>query len=341
MKNLEQVNWGIIGVGDVCEVKSGPAFQKVPNSNLVAVMRRNTQAAEDFARRHHVPKWYDQAEALINDPEINAVYVATPPDSHAAYTSMIARAGKPVYVEKPMARTVAECQGMIADCENANVPLYIAYYRRCLPNILYVKEIIESGAIGDIRFVEVKLIKPVEPDIVGAAGQQGNWRINPEIAGGGYFFDLACHQLDALDFLLGPIAEASGQSANQSKRYLADDMTTASFGFKSGALGVGTWCFNSANANQTEVTTIYGSKGAVSFPFFGDHSVTLTLDGKPVERKTFDIPKNIQLPLIQTIVDDLRGVAKCPSTGHSALRTNQVMEMITSQAKSVLTSSAC
>ena len=129
---MKTIRWGIIGCGDVTEVKSGPALQKADHSALVAVMRRNGQLAEDFARRHGVPQWYDDAAALIHDPAVDAVYIATPPSSHKEYTLMSAAAGKPVYVEKPMARNTAECQAMIAACHKANVPLFVAYYRRAL-----------------------------------------------------------------------------------------------------------------------------------------------------------------------------------------------------------------
>ena len=110
---MDHVNWGIIGCGNVTEKKSGPAFNKIEGSRLVAVMRRDASKAEDYARRHGVPKFYSDATLLINDPDVNAVYIATPPDTHAKYAIETMRAGKPAYVEKPMARTIAECEEMI------------------------------------------------------------------------------------------------------------------------------------------------------------------------------------------------------------------------------------
>ena len=110
---MERVRWGIIGVGNVTERKSGPGFQQAERSELVAVMRRNGDLAADYARRNGVPRWYDDADKLINDDEVDAVYIATPPDSHRDYAVRVANAGKPVYVEKPMARTHAECQEML------------------------------------------------------------------------------------------------------------------------------------------------------------------------------------------------------------------------------------
>jgi len=325
---LAEIHWGIIGAGDVCEVKSGPAMNKIARSKLDAVMRRNGQKAEDYARRHGVPKWYDDADQLINDPDVNAIYIATPPDSHEHFTLKAAKAGKPVYVEKPMARTYQECLSMIDACQKANVPLFTAYYRRMLPNFLKIKSLLNEGVIGEVRYVTILLNKTLQPDIVGASKSADNWRVNPEIAGGGYFFDLACHQLDILDFLFGPIQGPNGFAGNQAGLYPAEDIVIGSFYFGNGIMGQGTWCFTTSGTSDKEVTTIVGSKGQISFPYFGDHSVTLEVDGKEKEVMTFNIPVHIQQPLIQTIVDELMGNGQCPSTGVSGARTNKVMELI-------------
>ena len=323
---IDEVRWGIIGAGDVCEVKSGPAFNLVNHSKLVAVMRRNADKAADYAKRHGVAKWYDDAEKLINDPEINAVYIATPPDSHSIYTQMSANAGKPVYVEKPMARTYNECMKMVEACENADVPLFVAYYRRRLPNFLKIKQLVQEGVIGDIRFVSIKLYKTLHPDIVGASENKDNWRIYPEIAGGGYFYDLASHQLDFLDYLFGPIVEAKGFAHNQAELYPAEDIVSGSFHFENGIIGQGTWCFTTSSVSNIEETTIIGSKGQISFSYFGDGSVTLETEEGDKEIIPFMLPRHIQLPLINTIVGELRGEDECPSTGRSGARTNWAME---------------
>ena len=324
----KKIRWGIIGVGDVCEVKSGPAFQRIEHSELAAVMRRNGEKARDYAERHGVPKWYDDADALISDPRINAVYIATPPDSHAYYTLKAAAAGKPVYVEKPMARTHQECLKMVKACATAEVPLFVAYYRRTLPNFLKVKSLIDEGILGEIRSVEIRLIKPLEPDIISAGKDQDNWRVQPQVAGGGYFYDLASHQLDFLDYLFGPIVEARGMAHNQAGVYPAEDIVTGSFRFKNGVLGQGLWCFNSAGVSDTDQATIIGSRGQITFPYFGDHTVHLNLSDGTEEKFTFEMPKHIQQPLIQQVVDELRGKGTCVSTGFSGARTNWVMEQL-------------
>jgi predicted dehydrogenase len=303
-------------------------MNKIKHSKLIAVMRRNAEKAQDYAMRHGVPKWYDDADKLINDPEVNAIYIATPPGSHEEFTLKAAKAGKAVYVEKPMARTHKECISMVEACQRANVPLFTAYYRRSLPNFLKIQSILREGIIGDIRYVNVLLNKTLQPDIVWASGNNDNWRIVPEISGGGYFFDLASHQLDMLDFLFGPLQGAHGLARNQAKQYAAEDIVMGTFHFENGIVGQGTWCFTTSKVSDKEVTTIVGSKGQLSFPFFSDHSVTMEVEGKEKEVMNFDIPVNIQLPLIQTIVDELLGNGKCPSTGVSGARTNKVMEVL-------------
>lgn len=322
----QEVRWGVVGVGNVCEVKSAPAMKLVPRSKLVAVMRRDGQKAKDYAQRHGVPQWYDQADELINDPRVNAVYIATPPDSHAELTRKAAYAGKPVYVEKPMAHHYQQCVDMIATCKQAQVPLFVAYYRRTLPNFLKIKELVDQGIIGDVRLVNIQMNQ--NKDSGTKVSTETNWRVDPNVAGGGYFFDLASHQLDFLDFLLGPIKSAQGFAANQAGRYPAEDIVTASFEFESGVLGSGSWCFTTANIARTDMTTIVGSKGQIAYPTFGEPYVLLQTDTKGKERFDFDLPKHIQYFLIESIVNELLGKGKCPSTGVTAARTNWVMEQI-------------
>lgn len=323
------VRWGILGAGDVCEVKSAPAMNKIKNSTLVAIMRRTTEKAKDYAERHQVPKWYDDADELLKDPDINAIYIAAPPDAHENLTKKAFSAGKPVYVEKPMARTFLECRSMNAASTQAGLPLYVAYYRRVLPNFLKIKELVENGVIGNVRLVNIQLHKPSNPDLV--AKTDNNWRVKPEVAGGGYFYDLASHQLDFLDYLLGPIDRASGFSGNQDSLYEANDIVTGSFYFKNGVMGTGSWCFTGGNASDIDKTIIVGSKGQISYPTFDGSHVVLETDENGLETFNFDLPKHIQQPLIQTVVDDLLGNGKCPSSGLSGARTNHVMEQLIHQ----------
>jgi len=318
---MEKVRWGIIGCGDVTEVKSGPAFQKASGSELVAVMRRNGALARDYAERHGVPRWYDDAEQLIADPEVNAIYIATPPSSHMEYTVKAAKAGKPVYVEKPMARNAEECRAMVEACKSYGVPLFVAYYRRRQPRFLKIKELLERGAIGDVRLVTVTHhTKPPKTD------GNGSWRLQPDIGGGGLFPDLASHTLDLLDHFLGPIETVVGMAANQASRYPAEDIVSATFRFKSGVHGIGSWCFEAAV--HQDLNEIVGSKGKITFSTFQDEPIRLWTD-EGEEEWAIPQPQHVQQPLIQCIVDELRGTgAVCPSTGESGMRTNWVMDRL-------------
>ncbi|WP_340102737.1 Gfo/Idh/MocA family protein [Rhodohalobacter sp. 8-1] len=328
MKNFPDsvVRWGILGAGDVCEMKSAPAMDKIERSSLVAVMRRSEDKAKDYAERHQVPKWFDDSDKLLNDPDVNAIYIATPPDAHEHLTRKAFAAGKPVYVEKPMARTFLECRSMLEASLRADLPLYVAYYRRALPNFLKIKELVDSSVIGEVRLVDIQLHKPANPDIV--ATTNDNWRVKPEISGGGLFYDLASHQLDFLDFLLGPIETATGFAGNQAGLYEANDIVTGSFRFKSGVMGSGSWCFTAGDISNIDHTTIMGSKGQITYPTFDGSHVILETGQNGRKRFDFELPGHIQQPLIQSVVNDLLGTGKCPSTGISGARTNLVMEQI-------------
>jgi predicted dehydrogenase len=318
---MDIVRWGIVGCGNVTEVKSGPALQKADGSTLVAVMRRNGEMARDYAERHGVPKWYDDADRLIEDPEVDAVYVATPPSSHMEYVLKAAKAGKPVYVEKPMAMNEAECRAMVDACEAANVPLFVAYYRRKQPRFLKVKQFIDGGAIGDVRTVTTVQFAPPP-----RANASESWRLRPDVGGGGLFPDLASHSLDLLDYLVGPIRSVLGQATNQGGRYEAEDTVTASYVFESGAHGVGSWCFEAGFAEDRN--EIVGTKGKITYATFRNEPIRLTTESG-TEEWSIEQPQHVQQPLIQSIVDELRGVGgRCPSTGRTGLRTNRVMDEI-------------
>lgn len=322
---MEQVNWGIIGCGDVTEHKSGPAFNLVDRSNLVAVMRRDELKVIDYAKRHNIPKWYTSADNLINDPEVNAIYVATPPDTHAEYTIAALTAGKPVYVEKPMALNFQQCQEMISAANKKNLPLFVAFYRRTLPGFLKVKELIEQGAIGEVRLVTINLFQA--PKAADFNSQNLPWRVNPEIAGGGYFYDLASHQLDFLDFLFGPAKVVSAFSANQAKLYQAEDIVSATLTFDKGIVCSGNWCFTISAQSEEDRIEIIGSKGKISFSTFNPIPIRLETE-KETEIINYQNPKHIQQNLIAQLVNELLGKGKCVSTGLTAARTNKLMDEI-------------
>ncbi len=319
-----KVRWGIIGVGDVTEVKSGPAFYKSANSELVAVMRRTGAKAKDFAERHNVPRWYDDADALINDDEVDVVYIATPQDSHKDYTLKVAAAGKPIYCEKPMGLTYAECEAMLAACEAADVPLWIAYYRRAMPRFLKIKELIDTGAIGDVLAVSARLYKrAIVPP--GTSHEDLPWYFRPEVSGGGQFMDMGCHQIDLINYYCGPIAEVRAHAHNRTNIYPSVDTISASFVCESGVTGSALWAHTTGlELDQMEFV---GTKGMVRFAIFDPSPFTLiNEDGE----ETFDIgyDEHVHQPLVETIIAELNGEGICPSTGNTAAHTNWVLDQI-------------
>lgn len=320
---MDKICWGIIGCGDVTEKKSGPALQKIEDSSLVAVMRRTGELAKDYAERHNVPRWYDQAAELINVPEVNAVYIATPPSTHKKYTIMAAEAGLPVYVEKPMARNHKEAQEMIRVCEENGVQLHVAYYRRAMPRFLKIKELIDSGAVGEVRTINIRLTQPVREDEKNENDLP--WRVIPEIAGGGKFLDLASHTLDLFDYYFGPIESASGFAVNQGDFYPAEDNVVMSFSFENGIQGIGSWTFNAYH--ELDQNEIIGSKGRLLFSSFSEEAIIIENEGGRQEIE-FAYPEHVQQPLLTKVVASLLGEGKSPSTGKTAARTTAVMDKI-------------
>lgn len=326
-ERMTEVRWGIIGCGAVTEVKSGPAFGKVANSRVVAVMRRDARLAADYASRHHVPRWYADATGLIEDPEVNAVYVATPPNMHKAYAIRCMEAGKPVYVEKPMALNAQECAEMLAASRANGTPLFVAYYRRRLPRFLKIRELIASGTcIGTPRFVTCMLHRPLEARYRNPA--ELPWTVMPDISGGGLFVDLACHTLDILDFLFGEITSVRGHASSQSNAYPAEDCVSMSFLFRNGIHGCGMWNF--ACHERYDEVRVVGSEGQITFATFGDGDIVVTRPGEPEQRFAIGNPVHIQQPLIECVVRSLTGASACQpdlEPTHAA-RTSWVMDQV-------------
>lgn len=313
------VRWGIIGCGDVTEKKSGPGFQKSVGSRLVAVMRRDAAKAADYAKRHGVPRWYANADQLIADPEVDAVYVATMPDSHADYALKIAAAGKPAYIEKPMARHAPECDRMVAAFAAAKLPLFVAYYRRRLPRFLLVEEFIKTGRLGVVTGIDYRFAAPFH-------ALSDTWRVDVTSAGAGHFLDMGSHVLDLIDYLAGALEHVTGRATNRASGYSVEDGVTVNFTSR-GVLG--TAAFNFAGAVRHDLLRITGTLGEVTFSVFGNEAVRLeTAQG--VENFERPNPEHVAQPLIQSIVDDLLGRSVCPSTGESGRRASRVMDAVLS-----------
>ncbi|MUH34218.1 gfo/Idh/MocA family oxidoreductase [Zobellia amurskyensis] len=322
MEGRKQIRWGILGCGNVTEVKSGPAYQKTEGFEVVAVMRRDAAKAADYAKRHGVSKHYSDADALINDTDVDAVYIATPPDSHKLYALKVAAAGKPCCVEKPMAPSYADSLEIQQAFAKKNLPLFVAYYRRSLPRFLKVKEWLDANEIGQVRHIHWFLGKP--PNNIDLSGDY-NWRTDAKVAPAGYFDDLASHGLDLFAYLLGDFKSVSGTAVNQQGLYSAKDAITGHWLHENGITGSGTWNFGTQV--REDLVEIHGSQGKISFSIFEEANVILT--NEESEEKLFiDHPKHVQQFHVENLRDDLLGQQNHPSTGKTALHTSWVMDSI-------------
>ncbi|WGQ10389.1 Gfo/Idh/MocA family oxidoreductase [Pedobacter gandavensis] len=324
---MKSIKWGMIGCGDVTEVKSGPAFNKVPNSSLVAVMRRDGEKAKDYAARHGVPKWYDDAQQLIDDPEVNAIYIATPPAQHEAYALMAFAAGKPVYVEKPMTLNSDSAIRMKIAASTAGIKICVAHYRRAQPLFLKIKALLDDHEIGDIRLVQLKMFQPQDADII--AKSASNWRLDPLISGGGLFHDLAPHQLDLMVFFFGEWLSAAGFALNQSGIGQADDLVTGQVLFKNGTVFNGSWCFSVSEQDKADLCEIIGTAGKISFQVFGQQ-IKLIKDGIA---KVYDFSplQHVQQPMIEKVTAYFLGQGENPCSAEEAILSMQLMDRFTAK----------
>ena len=322
---MKSIKWGFIGCGEVVEKKSGPAFSMVEGSEVVAVMSRTKERAKKYAEEHGIKKWYTDASQLINDPNVNALYIATPPSSHPTYAIMAMNAGKPVYIEKPLAASYDDCARINRVSRETGVPCFVAYYRRYMPYFLKVKELLDSGAIGEVQNVQIRYSCPPRKEDLNE--ETLPWRVIPEIAGGGYFYDMAAHQFDLIQELFGVITHARGYSANRGHLYRAEDTISACFQFENGLPGSGSWCFVGHESHMEDRIEILGTLGTVCFSVFSYLPIHLhTSEGD----SEFDLaPKSyVQLPMIEAVVKTLQGKGDCSATSFSATPVNWVMDRI-------------
>lgn len=319
------IQWGMIGTGNVTERKSGPAFSKIPGSKLVAVANRTPVKAEDYAMRHGIQSCHANPYDVILDPEVDAVYIATPPQSHPEYALACIKAGKPVYIEKPMARNYDECCMINEAAEKAGVPVYVAYYRRSLDYFLKIRQIVDEGHIGKVLHINMQQYFSVREEEKNPS--KPPWRVIPEISGGGNFHDMGCHALDIIFYIFGDPLHVTGHSLNRGGLYKADDTVGAIITLPDQIQVTGSWSFITPASLVKDRVLITGEAGQLSFSIFSFEPISLILDGKE-EFISISPPEHIQMPLIQSIVNELNGVGFCPSSGKTGAVCSRVMDQI-------------
>ncbi|WP_319561689.1 Gfo/Idh/MocA family oxidoreductase [Marispirochaeta sp.] len=332
MNSNKTVSWGIIGAGDVCEKKSGPGFYKAPNSRLAAITKRSEEGAADFARRHNVPKWYTDPQRLIDDPEVDAVYVATPPYLHRTYAEASMLAGKPVLVEKPMATSIADCDAMLNCSIKTGIPLWVAYYRRGLEKFIAIKEALSIGVIGEPRSVLIEFSQDCSR--YKSHEGEGLWRVDPLSSGAGIVADIGSHMLDLLDWFLGTVSPASSLATNRGGNYKAEDIVAATIIVHSRenpdsyVSGSALWDFS--GRTERDRTVIRGSEGTLEYSTFDDKPVLLQKDGSVSEMDQKAFPDHVHQAIIEMINNEIRGGVSAPCDAISAARTNRVLEALVS-----------
>jgi predicted dehydrogenase len=315
--------WGIIGCGDVAEVKSGPAFQKCVDSELFAVMRRNGKLAKDFADRHKVSLWFDTVEGLLENPKINAVYVATPPSTHLDYAIKAMEAGKDVYLEKPMVLSKDEANILSDKIETSGQKLVVAHYRRFLPKYVKIKELLDNNQIGTVKYVDLKYLQPFN------FNAKAKWRLNASVSGGGYFHDIAPHQIDLMYHFFGSYKAVKGIGVNQSKRYDVADMVNGLISFKNDIQFRGVWSFDIPQHLEEDRCIIYGTEGAIEFSFYNEQLKVYS--NKDVQTYNFINPENIQQLLIQETVNYFLGKRNNPCSVEEGSEVISIMEAFTKE----------
>lgn len=324
---MKQINWGFIGCGEVTEQKSGPAFNLNAGSHVMAVFSRSEQKARKYAEKHNIRKWYTDAQALVDDPDVNAIYIATPPAAHATFAIMAMQAGKPCYIEKPLAASYDDCVRINRISEKTGVPCYVAYYRRYLPYFQKVKQMITEGVVGKVLTIQVRFAVPPR-DLDYTQGEELPWRLQSNISGGGYFYDLAPHQLDLLQDIFGVIVKAHGYTANRRGLYNGvEDTVNAVFRFESGLTASGAWCFAAHESAREDRIEIFGEKGRLAFSVYTYDPIRLhTSEG--IKNIEVENPAYVQLPIIKSVIEDMQGLGVCQCTSISATPTNWVMDRI-------------
>jgi 1,5-anhydro-D-fructose reductase (1,5-anhydro-D-mannitol-forming) len=309
MARAEELNWLVIGIGDITTRRVIPAIQAEPHSNLYGVVSRDRAKGERYADR----VWTDLAEAL-RDQAIGAVYVATPVFLHAQQSIAALRAGKHVLCEKPMAMNYSEAAQMVSAAQEAARTLGIAYYRRMYPKLQRARDLLALGAIGRPVLAEINC-----HDWFQAEDGRRSWLLDPRQSGGGPLYDIASHRIDVLNFLFGKPVKVSGHLSNVVHASAVEDSATVLIDYENGVRGVVDVRWHSRTPRDE--FRIIGVDGEMSLtPLSGPK---LSYPGG-----TEDLPahSNLHYPCVENFVSAVLDGAHLWATGESSIWTDWVTE---------------
>jgi predicted dehydrogenase len=322
------VRWGILGAGDIARKQTARAIRAASNAQLVAVMRRDLAAARAFADEFGPARAYDRVEALLAEPDVDAVYIATPVHLHAEQTLAAARAGKHVLVEKPMALSTAEASAMLAACRAAGVYLMVCYYQRFNARHEKVRELVAQGAIGQVTMAQARqaFLYPAEA---------GNWRQDPARGGGGALMDVGVHCIDTLRFILGEVETVTAQVATLAFNYPVDDTATLLLRFRSGVQAVVSAAFSLASVPEVDFLEVCGTGGRIwTAPLPAKDSRGELRLLTPAGEQRFAFEQGTHQAMIEAFGASLEAGAPVPIPGEAGWRGLAVVEAAYQSARS-------
>ena len=318
---MKEIKWGLIGCGDISRKRVAPGIIDADNSRLVTVNRSNFSKAESFAKEFGAEKWTKDWKELIQDNDINAVYIATPVYLHAEQTIAAAEAGKHVLCEKAMALNTADADKMIDACRANNVKLSIAYYRNLYPGVHRIKEIIASGEIGKVVHIQSNNFENFNCQ----PGEPRFWLLEKEKSGGGPMMDMGCHRIEVFVNIAGPVQQITGFNDNIAFKRDVEDSSIAHFRFENGATGLLT--SSHAAGEPQDTLDIFGTEGSIHVPVLNDGVITVVTDtGTRMEKHPN--PANVHQPLIEDFITAVLTDRDPAVTGEMGREVTRILDKI-------------
>ena len=318
---MSVVKWGLIGAGDIARKRIAPAIRDLPNCELVSVSRSKAELAEEFAKEFGASKWFGDWRELIADPEIDAVYIATPVFLHAEQTIAAAQAGKHILCEKPMALSVDDCDWMLAACRANNVKLGIAYYRRFYPVIERIKQILADGEIGKVSVAQINAFEYFDPE----PDHPRHWFVEKDKSGGGPMMDFGCHRLEIFTNLFGEVSQVASLVSNASLGREVEDTATALMQFEGGTCASVT--VTHASSEPQDTLHIFGTQGSIHVPTLNSGEMTISIGGE-VRHESHPPASNFHEPLISEFAESILHDRPNSVTGEDGREVQSLIEEI-------------
>jgi predicted dehydrogenase len=305
------LNWLVIGIGDISTKRVIPAIRSEPRSRLYGVMTRDKAKGVGVAEQV-----WDNLDAALADPQVDAVYVATPVALHAPQTIASLKARKHVLCEKPTAMNYTEASEMVRVARECGKILGVAYYRRTYPKVQRARELMSLGAIGKPVLAEAN-----QHSASPAQGSFRSWLLDPKLAGGGPLFDVASHRIDLMNYLFGKPARATGMMSNAVFQWPIEDNATAMIEYEIGVRGIVDVRWHSDVVRDQ--FRIIGTKGEINLdPLSGPELV------HPGGTEHLPTHANIHFRMIENFVAAVLDNAPLLSSGESAIWTDWVTEQV-------------